>query len=134
MKRISKSLAAACAALVVAACAATPAQQLTLAQRLEQKSYRLGEPVERIRDYRITGWNTVDDDHLIIHTGPSDSYLLTLRWPCHNLRTAEHIAVSTTVGNLTRLDKVIVRSFPDGFTEHCPIDAMHTLKRLPKTA
>jgi hypothetical protein len=130
MKPMMKTLLAVVPVLILAACAGSQ-EELTLAQKLEQKHYRLGEPVERIRDYRVSGWNSVDDEHLIIHAGPSESYLLTLRTPCHNLRSAEHIAFSTTVGSLTRLDKVIVRSRPDGFTEHCWIEAMHALQRLP---
>lgn len=130
MKRLTNPLIFLAVAALTAACAGTPAEPVTLEQKLEQKRYSLGEPVERIRDYRLTGWNSVDDEHLIIHTGPSRSYLLTLRTPCHNLRSAEDIALSTTVGSLTRLDKVIVRSRPDGFTEHCLIEEMNELERL----
>ncbi len=131
-----KTLMGTVSALVLAACASATPDPLSLERELEQRRYALGEPVERIRDYRLNGWNSVDNTHLIIHTGPSDAYLLTLRSPCHNLRTAENIALSTTAGSLTRLDKVVVRSAPDGYTEHCVIVEMNELERLspPPTA
>lgn len=135
MRLMTKSLIAAVAAVSLVACATSAPREepLTLAQQLEQKRYTVGERVDRIRDYRLSGWNSIDDEHLIIHTGPRDSYLLTLKSPCHNLRSAEHIALSTTVGSVTTFDKIIVRSHPAGFTERCLIEDMHELKRVPKT-
>ena len=76
----------------------------------------------------------MDERHLIIHTGPSDSYLISLTVTCRNLRTAEDIALSTTAGSVTHLDKVIVHDRPTGVTEHCPIESIHALERLPAAA
>ncbi|MEJ8567158.1 DUF6491 family protein [Elongatibacter sediminis] len=131
---VSRYLLILASVLALAACASTPPEKLTLKQKLEQRHYTVGESVERIRNYRLNGWNSIDEKHLIIHTGPSDSYLITLRNPCHNLRSAENIAISSTTGSVTRMDKVMVRDRPSGYVEHCMIDSMHELNKLPETA
>lgn len=120
-------------ALLLTACASTTGEPDSLQGQLARNRYELGLAVTEIRDYRLTGWNAVDDRHLIIHTGPSDSYLISLTVACRNLRTAENIALSTTAGNVTHLDKVIVHNRPTGVTEHCPIESIHALERLPAT-
>lgn len=120
--------------VMLGACAATaPEEPPTLEERLQQKDYLLGAPVREVQDYRLTGWNYVDDEHLIIHSGPSEYYLLSLSMKCRNLRSAEDVALSTTAGKLTHLDKVIVRSGPSGYTERCPIKAINVLERMPAT-
>ena len=121
-------------AMLLGGCAGTSGDTDSLQGQLARNRYELGLAVTEIRDYRLTGWNAVDERHLIIHTGPSDSYLISLTVTCRNLRTAEDIALSTTAGSVTHLDKVIVHDRPTGVTEHCPIESIHALERLPAAA
>jgi len=115
------------------ACASAPAEPETLQQALAKRGYVIGDPVERLHDYRINGWNSVDRTHVILTVGASDRYLVSLRNPCDGLRSAEHLAFTTTVGKLTKFDKLFVRD-PGGFVETCLVDTMHELKRAPSNA
>lgn len=115
------------------ACGGTPDGELSLDQQLAKKKYTLGKTVDRVHDYSISGWNSVDDRHVIIHTSPTRSYLVTLRSPCRNLDTAETLAFSTTVGNLTRHDKLLVRSSSMGYTEQCFIDTLQELDKVEQS-
>jgi len=123
------------AALVcgLSACSASPDGELSLDQQLYKKKYTLGKTVDRIENYRISGWNSMDDRHVIIHTSPTRSYLVTLSSPCRNLDTAENLAFSTTVGSLTRHDKLMVRSSAMGYTEQCFIDMLQELNKVERS-
>ena len=113
----------------LAACS-TPDKGQTIEQQLAERKYTLGGYVDRVEDYRITGWNSVDNRHVIIHSSPTRSYLITLRMPCYNLNTAETIAFSTTVGSMTHHDKIAVRSGARGYTEQCWIDTLQELNKV----
>jgi len=117
--------------LVMAGCAANSTQPIPLDEKLSQRSYVVGTTVKSIRDYQINGWNSIDRLHLIITAGASDRYLVTLRNACDGLRSAEVIVFKTTVGNLSRLDKLLVRG-QGGFLERCYIDTIHTLNKARK--
>jgi len=116
---------------VMAGCAANSTQPIPLNKKLSQRGYVVGTPVKRIRDYQINGWNSIDRLHLIITAGVSERYLVTLRNACDGLRSAEVIVFKTTAGNLSRLDKLLVRG-QGGFLERCYIDTIHTLSKPHK--
>ena len=89
--------------------------------------YRLGEPIERIYEYRVNGWNYLDRRHVILRSGVSDRYLITLQNDCRGLMSNEIIAYTTTVNQLTVFDKLLVR---DGMSvlEQCWIRSLHKLQ------
>jgi len=118
-------------AATLAACAATPEGGKTLEQKLAAKNYRLGEPVERIQQWRLDGWTYLDRQHVIMQTAPSTYYLVSLREICHGLSSAEDIAFTTTVNQLTRFDKLLVRS-NHGSVDRCYISALHKLEKVKK--
>lgn len=101
----------------------------TLQQKLTRLGYTQGEKIDKIHDYKVDGWNYLDDKHIMIYTGPSQRYLVTLMTTCHDLSTAEHIGFSTTVGQMTKFDKLIVRG-PGGIKQDCPITSIHKLDRI----
>lgn len=118
-------------ATAVAACAAAPAppeDDRTLPLRLALRHFEIVEPVDRIRDFRINGWYYVDRRHVIFRAGVSKYYLLSFRSPCHTIHTAETIGFSTTIGRVTRFDKVLVRDRA-GFVEQCLITEIHKLNK-----
>jgi len=111
---------------LLAACAGTREAPPTVEQMLAEKNFRIDEPVSRIRDYRLNGWNYLDREHVIMHSGVADSYLVSLRTNCDGLFSAENIAFSTTVGSLTDMDRLIVRG-PGRWVESCYIESLHKL-------
>jgi len=60
-------------------------------------------------DGRITGWSSVDQQNVILNVGASENYLVTVRSNCDGLRSAERLAFSTVIGDLTDKDKLVVR-------------------------
>jgi hypothetical protein len=133
MKLTHSIFALAIMALGLAACATEPRETMSLADRLATRNYLLGEEVKRIRDYRINGWNHVDDYHVIITAGVRDEYLVALRNRCPELRSATHLAFSTTAGSLTEFDKLMV-STPGGGVDRCYVSALYKLAKKPRAA
>jgi hypothetical protein len=122
-------------ALVTALFAALPVAHAdtdqALIDKLARQHYQQGPAVEAINDYELDGWNYIDPTHIVIHTGPSRHYLISLMSRCHDLSSAENIAFTTTTSKLTRYDKLIVRS-PGGIRQDCPIQQINTLTKLPR--
>ncbi len=116
------------AALVLAACASEPRVEQSLAEKLAAQGYVLDQQVKSISNWNLNGWTYVDDRHFIMHSGVRDRYLVALRSTSMDLRSAVNIAFSTTVGNLTDKDKVIVRA-PGNFRDSYLIDSLHRLKK-----
>jgi hypothetical protein len=129
----------ACSMLVVAlaACASTGSGSSTagesrsVEQKLAGKNYRLGEPVERIYDYKLDSWSYLDRKHVIMQTAPSTYYLVALKNSCHGLSSAEVIAFSTTTSQLTRFDHLLVRN-AGKMVDRCYIDRMYKLEKVKK--
>lgn len=109
--------------------AADAAQALT--DKLARQNLQMGEVVEYVQNYRLDGWSSVDSKHLVIHTGPSSQYLITLQRSCPDLSTAENIAFTSTVRKLTKFDKLIVRG-AGGIKQDCPIAQINALTKVPK--
>ena len=81
--------------LLLAACGAQPERDPA-----EERKYELsGLPeVDRIQNYRLHGWQSIDGRSLIVDTGPSTFYLVILNRNLTHLRNAEAIAISPTAG------------------------------------
>ncbi len=63
--------------------------------------------VDVITDWRLQGWTEIDENSLIVRTGPKTSYLLILTRPNYDLKMAQGIIVSTTAGGVkARFDAV----------------------------
>jgi hypothetical protein len=116
--------------LWLAACASTSQTSLTLDQKLAEKGYVMGEQVRRIQNWNLNGWSYVDDEHFIMNSGVRDHYLVALRSPSYDLRSAINIAFTSTVGSLTDTDKVIVKA-PGGFAQTFLIESLHKLEKKP---
>lgn len=122
------------AGLALAACSQSPVhdESLPLPERLAKLGYREGEPVDSIQSYRIDGWQYLDKTHIILDDGPGRAHLVTFSRPCRNLSFSNNLGFSTTVGSLTRLDRIVSRDSSGGFPEHCLIGELHRLERVPK--
>jgi len=134
MRSLSKVFAGALvAAFVLAGCASTPSEEsgMSFGELLVSKGYRIGDPVSRVSNWRMDSWNYLDDEHLIIRSGVSRYYLITLRNRCADLSSAVRIGFTNTVGALTVHDQVIVRG-PGDWVDRCMIESLHELHKVDK--
>jgi hypothetical protein len=126
MSRLKTMMLVSLLPLLLAACAASSEQSLTLEENLAAKGYVIGEQVKRVQNWNLNGWSYVDDRNFIMNSGVRDKYLVTLRTPSYDLRSAINIAFSTTVGSLTDNDRVIVRT-TGGMPQSFMIESLHRL-------
>ncbi len=102
MKKITL-LFTAIACVFLAACASEP--QITG----DPNKYLFSdlEEVDSIQNWKLDGWNVVDNQSVIVYTSPATSYLLILMRPDHNLNFAEALLISSTAGRvMARFDTV----------------------------
>lgn len=123
------------AALMVAstlpACAASSelARQKAVDAQLAERGWRAGEEVRSVNGYRVRGFQSVDDQHVILDAGRTRQYLITTMNPCSDLQYGERLRVSTNVANeLTTLDTVYAID-PRG-SEACPISKIQKLDKI----
>lgn len=129
MSKIARLMTAALGLLTLAACQTAPPEQMPLEGHLLQHGYTIKGPVERVQAFRISGWNHLDRTHVILWASVRKPYLVTTMSPCDGLRYAETLAFTTTTGNLSRFEKLVVRS-SGGFREECLIREINELERL----
>lgn len=89
---------------------------------LERYTSYAGEPVERFTAFNVTGWTALSRNKLVVWTGVSDAYLLTVWDTCRDLQFVERIRVTQTGSSISRFDKVIVRGDRCPITEIRPVD------------
>lgn len=126
--------------VILSACATTVPEPPTPAQMAADKGYELGEPIEKIMNYRLDGWNYVNPYALIIHSGANKNHLVTLRDRCHELSTADVIATTSTGSAMrAKFDAIIVSldgSRPSGSTRNtrkCYIESIYTMTKNKTT-
>lgn len=120
--------------ITVSACTTTDKKDaLTPQQLAQQKGYELGEPVEKIMNYRLNGWNYVNTQALIISSTGNQRYLVTLRHRCQDLMNTEVIG-STSTGNALQanFDAFVVSTNGSrrGVEQRCYIDSIYKLSRM----
>jgi hypothetical protein len=118
------------AGLLLSACNSQPPRQVPVSEKVANRGYSMGEQVKRINDFQINSWNYIDRRNAIIYVGASRYYLITTRRPCDGLTETDNLAYSTTVGNLTDKDKLLVRR-DSGRVESCFIETIYELKKVP---
>jgi hypothetical protein len=114
--------------LLMGACASHPPEELPIQDKMASLGYVIGPQVKRINDFQINSWSIVDRRSLIIFVGASRRYLITTRNPCDGLQETENLDYSTTNGNLTDKDRLIVRR-STGHTQSCSIDTLYELEK-----
>jgi hypothetical protein len=127
--RLVRALSSVVLILILTACAGSPSESIPIEEQMAQKGYIIQEPVKRLKDYRINGFSSVDRSSVILYVGASDHYLVTVRSLCDELRSAEHLAFSTIIGDLTDKDRLIVRD-SGGHIQYCYIDTIHKLDKI----
>ena len=109
-------------------------QPLTPAELAANKGYVIKAPIERIRQFRINGWQHINRQALILDASPTKKYLVTLRKSCHGLIGADLIATTALTATLSRFDSIIVRdhSHTSRHRRYCHIDEIYRLNKKPK--
>lgn len=114
-------LVAILAVVLLAACASGP-RRVETDESLERYQSYAGEPVGEFTFTRIDSWESLDDSHIVLRTGPNDAYLLTVYATCRDLRFAHTIGIVSAMGHtLSRFDKVRVGR------DTCPIREIRPL-------
>ena len=108
-----------------------PDENLPYDQRLAKMGYQQMEPVKEVRTHLISGWQPVDEHHMVLDAGPGRGFLVEFSRPCRSLKFGSRIAYSTTLGRLTRLDRIMVSDTPS-FPEACLIEELYRLERIKK--
>jgi hypothetical protein len=81
-----------------------------------------GAPVRDFHSYRLDSWEAVGRNKLVVWTGVSEAYLLTVWDTCPNLQFANRVGVSSTMNSVSTLDKVLVGHDRCPISEIRPID------------
>lgn len=113
---------------LLAACASN-ADKPTVERLLQEKGLVKGESVDRVYQFRINGWQALNEQNLILEAGVNDQYLITLRSFCLNLERAFSIGVTSRMSSVAKSDQIIVQE-PGGGREHCNIDEIYKLESL----
>lgn len=95
-------------ASIISACSGIPTRtsdQEDLARYLQYA----GEPVDSVRYLgRYDGWRALGRDNLVIFTGPSEAYLLSVAGPCNDLPFVNRVGIKSRGPTLSRGDAVII--------------------------
>lgn len=117
--------------LLLSACTpadSNPAATLSPAQIAEQLNYSFEGEIKNIDNFRIDGWNYINNQALTLDGSPGTRYLVTLRDRCFELRSAQVIATTSTSRRLTPFDKIIVNDAGVG-KRFCQIENLYLLQR-----
>ena len=94
------------------------------------KKYNLDndlEAIDQISSFRVSSWDQVDNQSIILKADWNDYYLLVLHRPLDRRVSGLSIGISSNVSSITAgFDRVIVKDTP--FTEYYVIDKIYKLK------
>lgn len=94
---LRRTLVGAGLVLALAACAASPSYLERQEVELARFEKHAGEPIDRIKAFRgVDQWQALSSLKLVIWTGVSRAYLLTMRAPCTGLEFQKAIAVTSS--------------------------------------
>lgn len=68
--------------LAVVSLASCATNRMSDTDRLALYEAHAGEPVKQVRYTSTQGWDRVDDQHIVLSTRSSESWLLTMSGPC----------------------------------------------------
>ena len=85
------------------------------------------EAIDQISTFKVSSWDQVDRQSIILKANVSDYYLLVLRRPIDRMISGLSIGISSTVSSIRPgFDRIIVNDTP--FTEYYFIDKIYKLK------
>lgn len=130
-----RSAAMLAVAVLLAACSQSGLRndELPLDQHLERLGYRQGETVKSIPVWETQGWEYLDKGHIVLGHAPGRRYLVAFSSPCDNLSFSNRLNIGSTVGAVTRLDRILSYD-SSGIPEPCLIGELYRLERIPTRA
>ena len=114
-----------CLVLALAGCSGNEVRPIP--QRLVKMGYHQQPPVQSVPNYSVEGWHELDAQHIIVETGTSTDYLITLAGACDALDSAVTIGFSSVNGSLQLSDDLIIHQVESNY--RCPLQAINPLKR-----
>ena len=82
-----------------------------------------GAPVDTIDSLgRVSGWNSVSRDQLVIWTGVNEAWLIKVWSTCRDLEFTNTVAVKRTGTKITKFDQVLVGDERCQISEIRPVD------------
>lgn len=99
-----------------------------LKEELAKRGLRLGEPVGRIRQISISGWNRLDNQHLLLTVNVSKKYLVRLIRYCQGLDDNATVQFTSVGSDVTDMDQVKVFGGPG--RDSCQIQEIRKLEKV----
>lgn len=86
------------------------------------------ESLKKISSFRFQSFISLDNEHLIISTSPSKSYLIALKSYCTDLIYAQHFAFKQTFPSIlsVKFDAIIVPNYEN---QICYIESIYKLSK-----
>ena len=122
MKEMIKVFSISVLLIMAVSCAATMA---TLPEKYSLDNDL--EAIDQISTFRVSSWEQVDHQSIILRANWNDYYLLVLHRPIDRMISGLSIGISSTVSSIRPgFDRIIVNDTP--FTEYYFIDKIYRLK------
>ncbi|MHA6205049.1 DUF6491 family protein [Dyella soli] len=96
-------------ALLLAACARV-GKEYTERLNARQQAYAAvaGAPVNKFHYFSLWSWEPLSDDQLAVYTRSNEAWLLDLDGKCRNLQFTNHIALTSSVSEVSvKFDRVL---------------------------
>lgn len=126
MKTLPLTILATITAMITA-CTGTATDRPSIEERLADRGYLIGPGDQRLLNYTINSWSSVDDENLIIRSSVDDEYLIELVGPCISLNSAIFVGLSSPTSRVDNFGEVLVDS-PGIGRERCNIRDIHRLE------
>lgn len=99
------------AVLGASACASNRPSE---ADRLAMYEAHAGAPVKQIRNVNAMGWERVDDQHVILSTRPTESWLLEVSGPCLDWGSGSPLLRLSSTGPyvMAKFDRILTEGSP----------------------
>ena len=84
------------------------------ADRLAMYEAHAGAPVKQIRNVNAMGWERVDDQHVILSTRPTESWLLEVSGPCLDWGSGSPLLRLSSTGPyvMAKFDRILTEGSP----------------------
>lgn len=113
MIRVSNPVFAALMVSLVTACGSSgpgTSNETQIDAVLDRLDVERANVVNSVANFRITGWQAINNRNLIVTAGLHNHYLITLAAPCFDLDFAFNIGVDTRSVALSRGDYIVPNS------------------------
>jgi len=81
-----------------------------------------GAPIDSFHINRLDNWQVVGPNQLVLWSTPWQAYLVTVWSSCSQLPFANRLAVTSTVGSVSKFESIVLRN-----GTRCPIDEIRPI-------